>query len=87
MTVLVERVRRFVPSREKAAKATCPNDRWTFTPRYTEGVCPLCGWKPEGIEYKAPLAARTDWFIPSIVFMVLVSVLMGVLVVLAYNHK
>lgn len=24
----------------------CPNDDWNFDPRYTEGVCPICGWGP-----------------------------------------
>jgi hypothetical protein len=86
MTVLIARVRRFAPTRQKTVTVTCPTDRWTFTPRYTDGVCPLCGWAPEGVEYKAPFAARTDWFVPSLVFTGLVSILMGVLVVIAYNR-
>ena len=32
----------------------CELDGWNFKPRYTEGACPICGWKPEG----APAAPR-----------------------------
>ena len=87
MTVIAQRVRRLVPaSREHVEKVTCPNDNWTFAPKYTEGVCPLCGWKPEGVEYSAPFAARVDWFWPSLFFMLAASIAMSVLVVLAYTH-
>lgn len=24
----------------------CVNDDWDFDPRYTGGVCPICGWGP-----------------------------------------
>src|SRR5207247_2218819 len=44
-----------------AAVATCPLDRWTFTPVYTDGECPLCGWQPPGIDATAPWFARIDW--------------------------
>jgi len=87
MTVIAQRVRRLVPAtREHVEKVTCPNDNWTFAPKYTEGVCPLCGWKPEGLEYSAPFAARVDWFWPSMFFMLAASVAMGILVILAYTH-
>jgi hypothetical protein len=26
----------------------CELDGWNFNPRYTEGACPICGWKPDG---------------------------------------
>src|SRR5438034_3892618 len=26
-------------------RTVCPNDRLLFSPRYTDGVCPLCGWQ------------------------------------------
>ncbi|MGZ4208298.1 MAG: methane monooxygenase/ammonia monooxygenase subunit A, partial [Actinomycetota bacterium] len=53
---------------------------------YTDGVCPLDGWKPEGLEFRRPLAARVDWFWPSMIFMAVASIAMGVLVLLAYSH-
>jgi hypothetical protein len=86
MTVIAQRVKSLVPRRERVQTVTCPNDHWTFTPRYTDGVCPLDGWKPEGIDFHAPFAARVDWFWPSMIFMAAVSIAMGVLVVLAYGH-
>ena len=86
MTVIAQRVKSLVPRRERVQTVTCPNDDWTFTPRYTDGVCPLDGWKPEGIDFHPPFAARVDWFWPSMIFMVVASISMGVLVVLAYGR-
>ena len=89
MTVLSQRVRRFVPSRGRAdvARVVCPVDDWSFAPKYTNGVCPLCGYKPEGVEFHAPFAARVDWFWPSMAFMFAASLAMGILVIIAYTHK
>lgn len=39
---------------DRHAQAICPVDSWAFTPLYTDGVCPLCGWTPEGYTYAAP---------------------------------
>lgn len=87
MTVLAQRVKRLVPTRRAPeATVTCPNDNWSFMPRYTDGACPLDGWKPEGLEFRRPFAARMDWFWPSMIFMAVASIAMGVLVVLAYTH-
>ncbi|TML79249.1 MAG: hypothetical protein E6G04_06255 [Actinobacteria bacterium] len=89
MTVIAQRVRRFVPTgrRQETARVVCPVDNWSFAPKFTNGVCPLCGYKPEGVEFHAPFAARIDWFWPSMAFMIAASIAMGVLVILAYGHK
>ena len=65
-------------------RATCPIDNWEFAPQYTDGACPLCGWRPPGRPVTAPLAARLDWFWPSVVFLAVVSVVMAILVIAAY---
>jgi hypothetical protein len=42
----------------------CEADDWEFDARYTEGVCPICGWRPEGAP-SAPrwlaLSRKVDW--------------------------
>jgi hypothetical protein len=64
-------------------QAVCPVDDWTFTPRYTEGRCPLCGWEaPPADALAGP--AGDDWFWPGMTVLLLVSVVMGILVVLTY---
>jgi hypothetical protein len=68
------------------ATAHCPLDDWTFTPRYTEGVCPLCSWRPEGALVAPPLSRRVDWFYPGLAALVVSSVVMLILVVLAYKR-
>ena len=65
-------------------RARCPLDEWEFDARYTDGVCPLCGWRPPGAPVPAPRAARIDWFWPALAAMAVASVLMGVLVLIAY---
>lgn len=68
--------------RGREPQAVCPVDDWAFTPRYTEGRCPLCGWEaPAGVE---PTRGGDDWFWAGMAILVAVSVAMGVLVVLAY---
>lgn len=46
------------------SRAFCTLDQWSFDPRYTQGRCPICGWRPEGAP-DAPrwlrLARRIDW--------------------------
>jgi len=64
--------------------AHCPNDDWDFAPRYTDGVCPICGWRPEGIDVTLPFAARIDWFWPAMGFAALVSVAMAIAVIVTY---
>jgi len=64
--------------------AHCPIDDWDFAPRYTDGVCPICGWRPEGIDVTLPFAARIDWFWPAVGFLALVSVAMAIAVIVTY---
>jgi len=42
------------------ARAVCPVDNLEFTPLYTDGHCPLCGWVPEGYHYAPPALSRYD---------------------------
>jgi hypothetical protein len=42
------------------ARAVCPVDNLEFTPLYTDGHCPLCGWVPEGYRYTRPTLSRYD---------------------------
>jgi hypothetical protein len=42
-----------VAARTRKTTLHCPNDDWDFDPRYTDGVCPICGWGPG----KAPAPA------------------------------
>jgi hypothetical protein len=68
--------------RGREPQVVCPVDDWAFTPRYTEGRCPLCGWEaPAGAE---AAGSGGDWFWAGMAILVAVSVTMGVLVVLAY---
>ena len=64
--------------------AHCPVDDWDFAPRYTDGVCPICGWRPPGAHVEPPLVARIDWFWPSVGFLAVVSVAMAIAVIVAY---
>jgi len=64
--------------------AHCPNDDWDFRPRYTDGVCPIDGWRPERLDYSPPLAQRIDWFLPSMIFLAVVSVVMAIAVIVTY---
>jgi hypothetical protein len=64
-------------------QAICPVDQWAFTPRYTEGRCPLCDWQAPGGEAYAGRSGR-DLFWPGMAVLFLVSLVMGILVVLTY---
>jgi hypothetical protein len=63
-------------------QAVCPVDDWAFTPRWTEGRCPLCGW--EAPADAAAARGGGDWFWAGMAILLAVSVAMGALVVLAY---
>jgi hypothetical protein len=67
-------------------RAHCPIDDWDFDPRYTDGVCPLCGWRPPGAPVEPPAFVRIDWFWPIVALVVVMSVVMGVLVLIAYSR-
>jgi hypothetical protein len=63
--------------------AHCPVDDWDFRPLYTDGVCPLCGWAPEGA-VRSFQRQTIDWFWPAVGAMAVASGLMAILVILAY---
>lgn len=66
------------------AKLHCDLDDWWFDARYTDGACPICGWRPEGLTYAAPLwmrlYRRADWELAGLVVMVVLLVVLGILV-------
>jgi hypothetical protein len=78
MSAVLSRLRR-----RDDPQAICPVDSWAFTPRYTEGRCPLCDWQAPGGENHAGRTA-SDLFWPGMAVLLLVSLAMGILVVLTY---
>jgi hypothetical protein len=66
--------------------AHCEFDDWDFAPRFTDGACPLCGWRPEGIVEEPSLVERMDWFMVMLVVVVIASLVMGILVLHAYSQ-
>jgi hypothetical protein len=69
-----------------ATRVHCEFDDWDFAPQFTDGVCPLCGWAPDGYEANPPLSQRIDWFMIMLAVVVLASLLMGILVLRAYTQ-
>lgn len=67
-------------------RAICPVDDWAFAPRYTDGVCPLCGWQPPTATAKPGWRVGLDPLVGAVVLLLLASVAMGVVVVLAYQR-
>jgi hypothetical protein len=66
-------------------KAYCEADQWAFDPRDTDGVCPICGWRPEEARPRVDTFLRAKmrvvpWDIVSLGVLVVVLVLLGVLV-------
>lgn len=68
------------------AKAICPVDDRAFTPLYSNGVCPLCGWAPDGYTYRAPLFAPYDRYWGAIAGIAAISAVMCIAVVIAYTR-
>ena len=69
----------------KPRLAHCQLDDWDFDPRFTGGVCPICGWHPEGAAASPRPAylAWTEgvqWDLVGLVLLFVVLVIMGVLV-------
>jgi hypothetical protein len=64
------------------AVVTCPNDDLDFRPYYTEGVCPLCGWRAPAL-VAAPWTHQVDWVWIAFAGLVAVSVLMAIIVFVA----
>lgn len=77
-----------VPSngRVRRHRAYCELDRWGFDPRYTGGVCPICGWVPDGMP-TAPgwiLALRKlDWEVLGLLLLMVALVVLGGLIAYA----
>jgi len=71
----------------RAKKAHCEVDDWDFDPRLTDGVCPICGWRPELAAVAQPhwiaSVERVPWDLV-LLFVVFVGLtVMGVIVGLA----
>ena len=64
------------------AVVECPTDALSFRPYYTDGRCPLCGWRvPGGVG--EPWTHRMDWVWVAFAALVAVSILMAVIVFVA----
>lgn len=71
---------------DKHARAICPVDSWAFTPLYTNGACPLCGWVPDGYVYSPPLLAPYDRYWGGLAGIAATSVIMCIVVVVAFTQ-
>ena len=72
---------------ESRARAICPVDSLVFSPHYSNGSCPLCGWTPDGYVYSPPPLAPYDRYWGAMAGIAAVSVVMCVLVVIASTHS
>jgi hypothetical protein len=70
------------------ARYYCKLDGWSFNPRYTEGVCPICGWKPDGAA-AAPrwlaLSRKVEWDLVGLFVMFVALTFLAVLVAQAVH--
>jgi hypothetical protein len=63
----------------------CDLDDWDFDPRYTEGRCPVCGWRPEGVaatprpEWLA-WTERVEWDIVGLIVLAIAFLILAVIV-------
>jgi hypothetical protein len=77
-------LRRLGRARRPAAnRAFCQVDQWAFDPRYTQGQCPICGWKPEGARAYPTwmaMAMRVDWDLLALFLFADLLVLLGLVV-------
>lgn len=64
--------------------ALCPEDRFWFRPRYTEGQCPLCGEVVAGGAPPPPLLVRIDRSWLGVAALALMSLGMAALVLFMY---
>ena len=62
-------------------EVTCPVDDLPFRPYYSDGVCPICGWKPDGYAVATPWTHRADWALVAFVALVVASVVMATVVI------
>ncbi len=83
---MIERLRlprMAAPAPRRLARARCPTDDWTFDPRYTNGLCPICGWAAEGaptVPRWLAIANRMDWEMLGLFALADVLVLLGLIV-------
>jgi hypothetical protein len=71
---------------DRHAHAICPVDSWAFTPLYTGGHCPLCGWAPDGYVYSPPLLTPYERYWGAMGGIAAASLLMLIVVVVAVAH-
>jgi hypothetical protein len=60
----------------------CELDNWDFDPRYTAGVCPICGWQPgAGLVAAEPTwitrLRSTEWDVISLIVLAIVLLVMA----------
>lgn len=75
--------RRFLDAR---SRAICPVDDLEFTPLYSDGHCPLCGWVPEGYRYARPPLSGYDRHWGALGAIAAVSAVMLLVVVFALSN-
>ncbi len=66
------------------ARAICPVNSWAFSPLYSNGRCPLCGWAPEGYAYAPPLLTPYERYWGMLAGIGAVSLVMCIAVLVAY---
>ncbi|MFA5787921.1 MAG: hypothetical protein WDA71_13245 [Actinomycetota bacterium] len=78
--------------RSGAIIAYCPVDKWGFHPRYTEGVCPLCGWRPDDAAEAGILparlarwAAKVDWSMVTFAILVAAAIAFGIWAIVVHG--
>lgn len=62
----------------------CPIDDIEFRPYYTDGACPICGWRPPGAVVARPWWLRLDPGWTAFLSLVAAGVLMAILVIVVY---
>jgi hypothetical protein len=62
-----------------ADAVACPQDGLAFRPYFTDGACPLCGWRPEA-PVARPWTHRVDWVWITFGAWVAVAVVMAIVV-------
>jgi hypothetical protein len=75
-----------MPHWQRQTTYRCEVDDWEFDARYTDGACPICGWKPAGAP-AAPLwlalVRRVDWELVGLLALFAFLVFWGVIVIKA----
>lgn len=88
MKALIARLRELQRRRlDRQARAVCPTDSWAFTPLYTGGECPLCGWTPDGHVHTQPPLTRYDRYWAGMATIAALSLVMLVVVVVAATRR